>query len=412
MTTQNQQSLFNQTDFTGPMANSNRPTKIEELLSQREFLNKHPYLLKNKPTQSLVFYGPPGCGKSTIISLLANTHFPTKKIKEFNAVMDGVKELKSLIESNVDFFPIVLIVDEIHRLNKVAQDALLPYLEKGQILLLGSTTENPRSALTKPILSRIMHFELKYPTPASITKILQFNASKKNLEVPEHLLTILASFCHGDLRLALNSLEKILLNYSVNELNEAIVKEVILTNSREYDLDSDRHYDVISAFIKSLRGSDPDAALLWLSVMIDGGEDPLFIARRLIIFASEDVGNADPTALTLAISAFQAVQLVGFPEARISLGQITTYLASTVKSNASYNGINEALEFVKSNSTLEVPDHLKNFPKHDVKYKYPHAYPNNFVHQKYSVNPLPKFYRPTDNGVEKRLSERLKGLWN
>lgn len=212
----------------------------------------------------------------------------------------------------------------------------------------------------------------------------------------------------GDARFALNTLDSLWLQGKT--ITDELIDEILSGGNRSYDKDKDRHYDVISGFIKSMRGSDPSAALLYLAIMIDGGEDPVFIARRLVIFASEDVGNADPQALTLAVSGLQAVQQIGMPEARINLAQVTTYLASTVKSNAAYTGLDEALAYVRSRPTIEVPTHLRNHHPDNKNYKYPHSYPNHYVSQQYAPSETPKFYEPTDQGTEKRIADRLKSL--
>ncbi|MEK6625397.1 MAG: AAA family ATPase, partial [Bdellovibrionota bacterium] len=309
----------------------------------------------------------------------------------------------------------VLFIDEIHRFNKSQQDALLPYVEKGDFILIGATTEYPKAAINPALLSRVHIVELKALHPEGVQVILDGALSRLGHEInkffPKELLQFIAAITGGDARRALNSLELCLEAGALENL-EAL-KKSILENSRRYDKGGVRHYDVISAFIKSMRGSDPHATVLWLAVMLDGGEDPAFIARRMLIFASEDVGNADPAALTLATSALAAVEKIGLPEARIILGQAATYLASTVKSNAAYMAINDALDFVREKGTQEVPEHLKNYPRPGtLPYKYPHEFKRHFIKQQYSPNATtPKFYKPTEEGREKFLKERLQQLW-
>ena len=284
----------------------------------------------------------------------------------------------------------ILFIDEIHRANRIQQDALLPSVEQGHFTLIGATTENPRGVLTRALLSRVKVFGLKKLSPQHLLLILHKTVEQFDLGVEEKVLQNIADHADGDARRAVNMLEDWAEGKSPPE------------SQRNYDLKGERHYDVISAFIKSMRGSDPDAALLWLAIMLDGGEEPIFIARRLIIFASEDVGNADPAALTLAVSCLQAVEKIGMPEARINLAQATTYLASTVKSNAAYLGIDEALEYVKKRPTLPVPGVLKNVGSERSRYLYPHSHPGHFVLQQYAPEALPSFYRPGELGVEKK----------
>jgi putative ATPase len=333
----------------------------------------------------------------------------------FNAVLAGVPELKKLIARALETKKfhqdksIIIFIDEIHRFNKAQQDALLPYVENGSFILFGATTENPRSALNRALLSRVQIVELKPLSVTALKTILMRAKSIESAHLQEEIINFLAQHAGGDARKAMSWLESILRQQLTN-IDD--VKNWVLENSRAYDKTEDRHYDVISAFIKSMRGSDPSAALLWLAVMLDGGEDPVFVARRMVIFASEDVGNADPQALLLATAALQAVSSIGMPEARINLAQVVCYLAGTVKSNAAYEGINEALTYVQENPTLEVPAHLKNFPPQGTPpYQYPHANLNAFVLQQYAPGNTPKFYRPKSIGREMAIKERLEQLW-
>lgn len=394
-----------------PLAHKARPDVFEEFIGHSGIFKSYPYL-KEKNFPSIILFGPSGTGKTTLARLLANRS--GKEFYTFNAVLGGVADLKKLIERAIEMRErlgreAVILIDEIHRFNKAQQDALLPYIEVGTFTLIGATTENPRVSVNKALLSRMHIVQLKELTPEDIFKILVQTKNKFKMAIDDELLKIIADYAAGDARVALNSLEATL---NLSSPTKEMVKELIIENARAFDKGGNRHYDVISAFIKSMRGSDPQAAVLWLAVMIDGGEDPVFIARRLVIFASEDVGNADPTALNLATNALHAVSQIGMPEARIILAQATTYLASTYKSNAAYMAINAALEYVKSNATIDTPDHLKNYPPPGTKkYLYPHSYEGHFVKQNYTRDTIPKFYEPTSEGKEAGLKQRLEKLW-
>lgn len=422
-----QSDLFSNTsaeDKSRPTLRSNeplpfraRPDNFEGYFGQEHVFSRYPFL-KSKSIPSLVIWGPPGTGKTTLAHILAKNS--ELELYTFNAVLGGVNELKKLIASAIEMKErfnqeAIIFVDEIHRFNKAQQDALLPYVEQGSFIFIGATTENPRSSVNKALLSRVQIIELKKLTEENLVSIIKYVSKKFEITIDEDSCNFISDYSNGDARNALNILELIEKQFKNTQeiltLND--IRPLVLENAREYDRNKDRHYDVISAFIKSMRGTDPDSSLLWLAVMLDGGEDPVFIARRLVIFASEDVGNADPQALQMAIACLTAVSQIGMPEARINLAQATTYLASTVKSNAAYIGINEALAYVESNQTIEVPKHLQNFPPKEFKgkYEYPHSHPHHFVKQDYSPKETPKFYRPTEMGREKNIKDRLNNLW-
>jgi len=398
------------TSQSSPLAFRTRPKTLSEFHGHKDIFTRFPFLTR-KDFPALILWGPPGTGKTTLATILA-AH-SDRELFCFNAVLGGVADLKKVIEQTKERQQYqqkesIIFIDEIHRFNKAQQDALLPYVEEGAFTLIGATTENPRRAVNRALISRVQCIELKALDEAEIFAILQQTATKFNIVISTQALQVIADYANGDARRALNILE---LGEQLNSLETAQIKKIILENARDYDRSGDRHYDVISACIKSMRGSDPDAALYWLAVMLDGGEDPVFIARRLVIFASEDVGNADINALQLAVSCLNAVQLIGMPEARIPLAQATAYLAATVKSNAVYVGITQALSHVQDHKTPLVPDHLKNFPpKGAKKYLYPHDFPNHYVAQKYTIEEIPKFYTPTNIGHEKNIKNRLEQL--
>lgn len=395
---------------SAPLAYKMRPKEKQEYVGFEQLAKRYPFL-KSETPRSMIIWGPPGSGKTTLVDLLCGAS--DIKLFRISAVLSGVPELKKNIElalhetATNKRIPVIFI-DEIHRFNKVQQDALLPHVESGHFVLIGATTENPKSSVNKALLSRIQLVELKTIRHDAIIQILKSAMLKVDESFEDSDLELMAQYSNGDARKAIGNLEtSINLRLSGDYTTDKLV-QLIKDNSRSYDRNQDRHYDVISAFIKSMRGSDPDAAVLWLSVMLDGGEDPVFIARRLAIFASEDVGNADINALSIANSALNIVSKIGMPEARITLAQATIYLASTVKSNACYQAVNEALEYVKSRPTIEVPDHLKG---HSKDYKYPHNYDDAWVFQRYTPEQLPKFYRPKAIGSEVKIAGRLKSLW-
>jgi putative ATPase len=360
-----------------------------------------------------------------IIAGLTKSHF-----EEFSAVTSGVADLRRVVKEAKERRELyqkrtVLFVDEIHRFNKSQQDGYLPHIENGTIILIGAPTENPGFELNSAIMSRSKLFELKPLEETAIEGIVrnalknkQSGLGKLGLKIDKKALGLLVKYAAGDGRIALNSLEMVSKSEIKNKkISAENVKEVINKKFISSYKGGANHYDVISAFIKSMRGSNPDAAVYWLARMIEGGEDPKFIARRMVIFASEDVGNAAPMALVLAVSCFQAVEKVGLPEARINLSQCAIYLASSPKSNASYTAIDDALNDVRQEKFTEVPKHLVNAPtKFDKSlgkgkdYRYPHSYKSNFVDQEYLPPELKnkKYYKPTENGAESEIKRRLK----
>lgn len=420
-------------DFT-PLAERLRPKKLNQIIGQKDILSEGKPLyemIKSDNLTSIILWGAPGTGKTTIAKVIANEI--DADFFELNAISSGVKEVREIIkkaEENKGLFKkrTILFIDEIHRFNKSQQDALLHAVEKGLITLIGATTENPSFEINSPLLSRCQVFTLNKLTDEDLNQILEralkedIYLSKLEIEIEDKEL--LFSLSDGDARVMLNRFE-IMVNLSRNSGNKVFIssetiKEVFQKTNLQYDKNGDEHYNLISAFIKSVRGSDPDAAVYYLARMLEAGEDPKFIARRLIILASEDIGNAEPYALTLATSCFNAVDVVGMPESRIILSQVATYLASCPKSNASYLAIEKAVEDVKKFGSIPVPLHLRNAPTKLMKnlgygkdYKYSHNYDNHFVKQNYLPEKLKGkiYYRPTKIGREKVLKERLVELW-
>lgn len=422
---------------SAPLAERMRPTTLEDFVGQEHIIGKGKLLyraIQADKLSSIIFYGPPGTGKTTLAKIIANT---TKmNFEQLNAVTSGIKEIREVISTAKDNIAFsnkrtILFIDEIHRFNKSQQDALLPYVENGTIILIGATTENPYFEVNKALISRSMIFKLEPLNRNHLKSILERALSDKekglgNLRVKidadalEHLISV----SNGDARIALNGLELGVLTTSPNEegiinITLEIAQDCVQQRALKYEKGGDEHYDTISAFIKSMRGSDPNATLYWLAKMIYAGEDPKFIARRIIICASEDVGNADPNALNIAVSAFQAVNIVGMPEGRIPLAQAAVYVACAPKSNASYVGINRALSDIKNLETGKVPNHLKDSNYYGAKkfgygkgYKYPHDYEGSFVAQQYLPDEFinKDYYKPTENGYEKVIKDRLSSL--
>jgi len=419
----------------GPLAERMRPKSLDDFVGQEHIVGKGKILnraIEADKLSSAIFYGPPGTGKTTLARIIAentNNNFTT-----LNAVTSGIKDIKEKISFSVDELSLygkrtILFIDEIHRFNKAQQDALLPYVENGTIILIGATTENPYFEVNQALISRSLVFEFKKITSEDI-KIVVKRALKdkergygtKNIELNDDALDHIVENSNGDIRKALSALE--LGVETTGEVNGVIkididtAVECIQRKKIEYDKNGDSHYDTISAFIKSMRGSDPDAAVFWLAKMIKAGEDPKFIARRIIICASEDVGNADPRALEVAVNAFKAVEIIGFPEGRITLAQAAIYVACAPKSNASIIAIDRAMEAVEKNS-LEVPDYLKDshYKGSDklgrgTGYKYPHDYDKYYVKQSYLPESLKKanFYEPKESGYESRIKKFLEYL--
>ncbi len=420
-----------------PLASRMRPRTLAEFAGQEQILGPGRALrqaIEADQLSSVVFWGPPGCGKSTLAAIIARhtrCHFET-----FSAVTSGVPEVRKVIQAARERRlrlgqRTIHFIDELHRFNKAQQDALLPHVEDGTILLIGATTENPYFSINSPLLSRARVFRFEALDDEALTRILRAaledaerGLGQLRVTVTPDALAHLVSFSNGDARTALNALE---LAATLAEPNAAGERQVTLAQAEEamqqralaYDRDGDQHYDVISAFIKSMRGSDPDAALYWLARMVAAGEDPRFIARRLVIQAAEDVGNADPLALVVATAAAQAVEYVGMPEAQIPLAQATISLATAPKSNASYLGISRALADVRTERPAPVPLHLRDASYrgaaalgHGQGYRYPHDYPGGWVAQEYVPEGAMtrRYYEPTDRGREQRIRERMEQL--
>ncbi|HHZ03175.1 MAG TPA: replication-associated recombination protein A [Tissierellia bacterium] len=416
----------------GPLAERMRPVNLGEFVGQEHIVGKGKILrraIEADKLTSAIFYGPPGTGKTTLAKIIAKT--TDKNFTTLNAVTSGIKDIKEKINYAVDELSIynkrtILFIDEIHRFNKAQQDALLPYVENGTIILIGATTENPYFEVNSALISRSMVFEFKNITKDDIKKVIKKalvdkrGYGNKKVEIDEDALNHIAEYANGDIRSALNALE---IAVETTEERGGIIKidlevalECIQRKKINYDKDGDNHYDTVSAFIKSMRGSDPDAAVYWLAKMIKGGEDPKFIARRIIICASEDVGNADPRALEVAVNAFKAVEIVGFPEGRIILAQAAIYVACAPKSNASYLAIDRAMKAIESESH-EVPSHLKDghykgaSKLNRVKdYKYPHDYDKFYVKQTYMPKMNTRFYEPKESGYESKIKRFLEYL--
>ena len=417
-----------------PLADRMRPKNIHEVVGQRHLLGPEKFvtrLIGKKELLSLILWGPPGTGKTTLANIIAEAS--GVNFVSFSAVLSGVKDIRAVIDEAKDELRLrkrrtILFVDEIHRFNKAQQDAFLHYVEDGTITLIGATTENPSFEVNAPLLSRCKVLVLEQLTDEDLKSIIKKAVEDKerglgnlNVLLNEDALNFLADYLQGDARAALNGLEASVMitqpdKDGIRRITLVAMQEAVQKMALLYDKSGEEHYNVISAFIKSMRGSDPDAALYWLARMLEAGEDPLFIARRMVIFASEDVGNADPHAISVAVAVKDAVDFVGMPEGWIPLAQGVTYLATAPKSNASYLAYLEALEDVKKKGALSVPLHIRNAPTGLMKklgygkgYKYPHNYEGAEVEQDYLPDVLKgkTYYHPTDRGYDKEIRERL-----
>ncbi len=405
-----------------PLAIRMRPQNLDEFVGQRHILGKDKLLRRAilaDRISSLIFYGPPGTGKTALAYLIA--HYTKSYFESINAVTTGVSELRQIIglakERKRQERKSILFIDELHRFNKVQQDALMGDIEEGTFILIGVTTHNPFFYLASPLLSRSQIFEFKPLKEEDLRIILKRALKDKerglgnfNVEMEEESLNHIIKMSEGDGRKALNALELGVLTTPVKDgfihFDLSVAEESIQRKALLYDRDENGHYETISAFIKSVRGSDVDASLYWLAKMLVAGEDPRFIARRLVILAAEDIGNADPQALLISVSAFQALEYVGMPEAKIPLSQATIYLAAAHKSNSAYKAIEAATELVEKERTMDVPDHLK---PGSSRYLYPHNFSGHFVKQNYLLGKR-KFYHPTEEGFEKEMGERLEKI--
>lgn len=414
-------------DMNIPLAERVRPVKLEDLIGQEHLVGPGRVLeqmIKSGQARSMIFWGPPGVGKTTLAQIIAsslNMLFFT-----LSAIDSGVKEVRQVIEQARKAGHALLFIDEIHRFNKAQQDSLLGAVEKGIITLIGATTENPSFELISALLSRCQVYVLQPLTEEHMMALVRQAMHKdewlRNKEIYITEWEALMQLSGGDARKLLNLTELVVgsLPEGAHELNNKVVQEIVQKKMALYDKTGEQHYDIISAFIKSIRGSDPNAAVYYLARMIEGGEDPKFIARRLVILASEDIGNANPNALLLATSCFQAVEMIGYPECRITLSQTVTYLASSPKSNAAYMAINRAQELVAKTGDLPVPLPIRNAPTGLMKkldygkgYQYSHDYPGNFVDQEFLPDAIKgaKLYDPGNNASEARLREYLRQCW-
>lgn len=417
-----------------PLAERMRPNKLVDFAGQRHLVGPQgaiSRMVQSGVLPSMIFWGPPGVGKTTLAQILADEF--GREMFKLNAISSGVKDIREIIDKAErsalmgQFRKPIVFIDEIHRFNKSQQDSLLGAVEKGTICLIGATTENPSFEVISALLSRCQTFVLESLSKEDLLQVMQHALQadewlrSRGVELAE--TDALLAMSGGDARKLLNYLEMVVGSFSNSDKPVITNKRVIAVLQQAmpmYDKNGEMHYDIISAFIKSLRGSDPQAAVYWMARMLDGGEDPKFIARRMLILASEDIGNANPNALLLATACFQAIDVIGMPEARIILSQTAIYLASSAKSNASYVAINEALETVKQTGNLPVPLHLRNAPTKLMKelnygagYKYAHDFQGNFVEQEFMPDELvgKVFYYPGNNVRENEMKARLKQLW-
>lgn len=419
-----------------PLASRLRPTSLDEIVGQQHIIGKDKLLyrsIKADKLSSMIFYGPPGTGKTTLARVIANT--TDAEFRQLNATVAGKKDMEEVTAKAKEDLGMydrktILFIDEIHRFNKGQQDYLLPFVEDGTLILIGATTENPYFEVNRALLSRSLIYELKPLSAEDIRELIRravYDEAKGmgsyDAVIDDEAAAFLADMANGDARAALNAVELGILTTDRSEdgkirLTLEVVQECIQKRAIKYDKTGDNHYDTISAFIKSMRGSDPDAAVYYLARMLTAGEDIKFIARRIMICASEDVGMADPQALQVAVAASLAVERVGMPEARIILSQAAVYVATAPKSNASYLAINEAMDMVERGETYPIPRHLQN--KHadsageerEQGYLYAHDYPNHYVDQQYLPYELSgkEFYKPSGNGYEVKIKEHMKKL--
>ena len=421
-----------------PLAYRMRPRTLDEYVGQEHVLGKDKILyrtIKADRLSSIILFGPPGCGKTSLAKVISET---TKyKFYKINAVTAGVADIKKVIDETQNYMlnpagKSILFIDEIHRFNKLQQDALLPYVENGLIILIGATTENPYFEVNKALISRSMVIKLNPLTEDNIYTILKNSLTREdglkeyNIKIEDETLRKLASISNGDVRTALNGLEIAVLTTKMEQdgyiyITDDIIKDCVQTRKAVFDKKGDSHYDNISAFIKSMRGSDPDAAIFYLARALNGGEDPMFIARRITICASEDVGMANPNALVVANAAMQAVHTIGMPEARIMLAEAAVYVATSKKSNASYLAINKALEDVQNKDTGTIPMHIRNAPIDEMRklgykegYLYPHDFPRHWVEQQYLPDKMlgTKYNVEDENIPKNEYYEDIKKLKN
>ncbi len=414
-------------DQSLPLAERIRPAALEDLIGQEHLVGEGAILRKAIAAgsiPSMIFWGPPGVGKTTLANIIANQ--VKVPFHTLSAVSAGVKDVREVIKRAGRINRTILFIDEIHRFNKSQQDALLGAVEKGVITLIGATTENPSFEVNAALLSRCQVYVLKALDKNDLLKLLNLvmekdsKLSKLKINIVE--TSALLQLAGGDARKLLNIFELVVDSIKEDEIviDDRIVMDIAQQKVALYDKSGEQHYDIISAFIKSMRGSDPNAAIYYLARMIEGGEDVKFIARRLVIFASEDIGNANPTAIVIATNCFQAVSMIGYPESRIILSQCTTYLASSPKSNAAYVAIKDAQALVQKTGDLPIPLHLRNAPTKFMKdqdygkgYKYAHNYSGNFATQEFLPDEISgtKIYNPGDNTRENEMRKRLKVLW-